>query len=453
MANWLPINHRLRPTAWWGPLLALAVATLPCHAAAADAPARGTVVDIEQLEGTARRAGLRVVAGDRLVLVTDRPARDGDGIDDLPGIFAAAFASWCDHYSLDPQAFPAWRAFGCLMSDRERFHAAGLLPVDGTVPEFANGFCDRNRFWLVDPTNPAYRRHLLLHEGVHAFTLTLRSLAAPTWYTEGIAELLATHRLEAGEFVPTPIPRRAGDVEQLGRIEALRRLRAAGAAPGLADVLSTPPSPRHDIPAYAASWAATAMLAGHPTYAAGFRALEAGPLDASLTARLEASAGWDGALAGRDFDAFTDDIDYGYDFTRSAIDWRAGQPLLARERIVVQADRGWQASGWTLAAGARGAFRATGRCRIGKAGTTDLESEADGITLRYYRGRPAGKLLVAQWAEPADGGRPRFEVIAEGRGGRFTARADGMLYLKINESPGDLADNGGGLDVELGPIP
>ena len=101
----------------------------------------------------------------------------------------------------------------------------------------------------------------------------------------------------------------------------------------------------------------------------------------------------------------------------------------------------------------RGAFRAAGRCRIGKAGTTDLESEADGITLRYYRGRPAGKLLVAQWAEPADGGRPRFEVIAEGRGGRFTARADGMLYLKINESPGDLADNGGGLDVELGPIP
>jgi len=27
-----------------------------------------------------------------------------------------------------------------------------------------------------------------------------------------------------------------------------------------------------------------------------------------------------------------------------------------------------------------------------------------------------------------------------------------MLYLKINESPGALADNEGGLDVELGPV-
>jgi hypothetical protein len=452
----LPINRRSRPSVW-GPLLLVATLSSAggpaATGAAAAPPPRVAGVDVAALETLARRAGLRVVAGERLVLVTDRPARDGDGIDDLPSIFAAAFATWCDHLSVDPQTVPDWRAFGCLMTDREPFRAAGLLPVDGTVPEFANGYCDRNRFWLDDPTNPAYRRHLLLHEGVHAFSITLRGLSAPTWYTEGIAELLATHRLEEGRFVPTPIPRRAADVEQLGRIEALRRLRTTGVAPGLADVFATPPSPRHDIPAYAASWAATALLAGHPAHADRFRALEAGPLDARLTARLEGSDGWDGERAGRDFDAFTDEVDYGFDFNRSAIDWSPGQPLAARERIVVRADRGWQSSGFALSAGARGAFRAAGRCHIGVAGEIDLETEADGITLRYYRGRPLGRLLVAQWHLPPEGGRPRFEILVEGRAGRFTAVTDGVLYLKLNEPPGELSDNRGGLDVEIGPIP
>ena len=154
----------------------------------------------------------------------------------------------------------------------------------------------------------------------------------------------------------------------------------------------------------------------------------------------------------RDFDAFTDEVDYGFDFSRSAIDWSAGRALTARERIKIRADRGWQSSGFMLPAGERGAFRASGDCHIGAIGETALETEADGITLRYYRGRPLGRLLVAQWTSRPDGGRPRFEILAEGRAGRFTAIADGVLYLKLNEPPGELSDNHGGLDVEIGPI-
>jgi len=79
-----------------------------------------------------------------------------------------------------------------------------------------------------------------------------------------------------------------------------------------------------------------------------------------------------------------------------------------------------------------------------------LQSEADGISLRWYRGRPLGRLLAAQWvANPPDGGRPRFVVLAEGAAGDFTAVTDGPLYLKINEPPGELADNTGALAVTL----
>jgi hypothetical protein len=409
---------------------------------------------IDPLVATARRAGLRVLESDRLVLVTDRPFRAGDGVEQLPAVFDQAFASWCAHDGLPVESVPQWRAFGCLVVDRERFRAAGLLPAE--IPEFVNGFCDRNRFWLMDQSNPAYRRHLLLHEGVHAFMLTVRGLAAPAWYNEGIAEYLATHRLDAEgdtvRFVSTPIPDRASDVEQLGRIEKLHELRSAGRSPGLAGVLEAAAGRHHDISDYASSWAAVALFARHPAYAREFAALERGPLDPTFNARLATMPGYDPALAARDFDAFIDDLDYGYDFGRSAIDWSPGRPLTVPESVSIPADRGWHNSGLAVAKGQAYELRASGRCLLGMVGDTRIESEAEGISLDWYRGRPLGRLLAAQWVEkPADGGRPRFVIVGEGSRASVTAVADGPLFFKVNEPPGSLAENADALTVELRP--
>jgi len=406
----------------------------------------------------ARRAGLRVLEGEHVALATDRPLRAGDGVDDLPAIFDEAFAIWCRHYGLDPADHDGWRACGCLIVDRERFRAAGLLP-DG-IPDFVAGHCHGDRFWMADPSNPAYRRHLLLHEGVHAFTLTLRGLAAPSWYTEGIAEFLATHRLEptaggGGRLRHTPVPAKADDVEQLGRIERIRALGRDGRAPGLDDVLATAPADHRDLSAYAASWAAVTMLALHPATAEAFAAAERGPLDAAFTRRLIGSPGWDAPRAARDFDAFTADLDYGYDLARMQIDWSSGGPLDATRDIRVESDRGWQNTGIELAAGARSIWRAAGRCTIGRLPPPDatrLETEADGISLEWYRGRPVGRLLLAQWVErPAGGGRPRFVVVAEGAAGEFEAQASGPLYARLNDAPGALADNEGHLSATIAP--
>jgi hypothetical protein len=419
-----------------------------------------SAADTDAFAATARRAGLRVISGVRLVLATDRPPRDGDGVDELPAVFDQAFAAWCDHYRIAPDTLPQWRACGCLMADRERFRAVGLLPAD--LPAFTNGFCLDDHFWLVDQSNPAYRRHLLLHEGVHAFTLTVRSLAAPPWYTEGIAEYLSTHRLESAaagppRFISTPLPDRAADVEQLGRIERLQRLHATQAAPSLEAVLAATTSGHGDISAYAANWAAVTMLARHPHYAPRFEAVERGPLDAAFTERLAEMDGWDEARASRDFDAFTADVDYGFDFARSAIDWSPGRPLTAAVETQVEATRGWQNTGLRLTAGRRYALTASGQCTLGTvvdpaSGTsTTLTSEARGISLRWYRGRPIGRLIAAQWVDHQAAGRPRFEPLAEGESATFTATADGPLYLMINESPGELADNAGGLSVRVSP--
>jgi hypothetical protein len=417
---------------------------------------------VDPLAAAARRAGLRVLTGEHLTLVTDRPAREGDGVDELPQVFDEAFGVWCRHYGSGPQNHRDWRAFGCLVVDRERFRATGLLP--DSVPDFSNGFCDRNRFWMIDQTNPAYRRHLLLHEGVHAFTISLRNLDTPAWYTEGIAELLATHRLEVAadgsrQFVATPMPQAAADVEQLGRIEAIQRLRAGGEMPGLEGVFAAEGSAHGDMTLYASSWAAVAMLSLHPRYAEAFAATERGPLGRDFTARLTQSPQWDAAGAARDFDAFTDDVDYGYDFSRSAIDWADGAPFggsRAAPRVVkVDAARGWQNSGLRLTRGQRYAVQARGRAKVGQASACPLETEPDGISIDWYRGRPLGRLLAAQWAaspegpDGVQGERPRFLIVAEGATGDFVAPVDGPIFFKLNESPGDLADNVGGFSVDV----
>jgi len=414
---------------------------------------------VEPLTAAARRAGLRVLESRRLALITDRPSRDGDGVEELPLVFDQAVDAWCHHYGLDPRTLADWRACGCLVVDRERFRAAGLLPDD--VPPFVNGFCHRNRFWLADQSNPAYRRHLLLHEGVHAFTITVRDLDTPVWYTEGIAEYLATHRLDRDaedrpRFVASPLPAEPADVPQLGRIEQLQRLR--NDPPGLAEVLQTRGDGHGDIAAYAASWAAVTLLARHPAHATVFAAVERGPLDLTFNDRLAAAPGWDAARAIRDFDAFLQEVDYGFDFDRSVIDWSPGRPLAGQTRVAVAADRGWQNTRLMLEAGRSITLTASGRARIGEipqpppAEPTMIETGADGISLAWYRSRPLGRLLAAQWVDaPSDGGRPRFVVVAEGSRGEFTAVATGPLFFKLNEAPGELADNTGSLDVEILP--
>jgi hypothetical protein len=439
-------------------LICVFVAAVLAWLPAADAlPRNATAADTAaaRFSAAARRAGLRLLEGRHLLLATDRPIRAGDGVEELPAVFDQAFVVWCRHFRIDPAAHADWRPFGCLMVDRERFRLAGLLPDDGRIPDFKNGFCDAGRFWLMDQSNPTYRRHLLLHEGVHAFTLTLRSSTAPSWYTEGIAEFLATHRVERladapPRFVQTPIPAAAPDVEQLGRIEVIRRGRETARVPALDDVFLTPPSAHQSLDAYAASWAAVALLAGHPAHAAALASAEQSPLDEQFTTRLRHTAEWDEARASRDFDAFTDELDYGFDFSRSSIDWSQGDPLVAPARIDVDATRGWQNSGFSLEKDGRHRLVASGRVTVGAIADTKLESEPGGISLRWYRGRPVGRLLAAQWVErPDDGGRPRFLILGEGPQSEFNALADGPLYLKINDAPGDLADNAGSLSVEV----
>ena len=77
--------------------------------------------------------------------------------------------------------------------------------------------------------------------------------------------------------------------------------------------------------------------------------------------------------------------------------------------------------------------------------------EPGGVTIRYYRGRPLGMLLGAVRADTpgATGPNGLLKPLPLGLDTTLTAPRDGTLYLRINDSPGELADNAGSLAVEI----
>jgi hypothetical protein len=105
-----------------------------------------------------------------------------------------------------------------------------------------------------------------------------------------------------------------------------------------------------------------------------------------------------------------------------------------------------------------------------------LESEADGITIRYHHGLPLGTLIAAVRIEKEE--RERLMGLASreqrklseeeaaalqvsaflrpivvGRSAKITAGFPGTLYLKMNDSSGELADNSGELRVRVAASP
>ena len=155
-------------------------------------------------------AGIRTVEGKHLVLYTDVEA--DQAIDELPEVFERAVQQWCAYFCVDPSPFEQWRITGYLMGRKERFETAGLLPPD--LPPFLNGYQRGAEIWVYEQPSPFYRRHLVLHEGTHAFMERQFGGAGPPWHMEGIAELLGTHRWEDGalQLAHFPTARRGGSL-------------------------------------------------------------------------------------------------------------------------------------------------------------------------------------------------------------------------------------------------
>lgn len=395
-------------------------------------------------------AGVRQLESRHLVLTTDLPS--GPQIDALPELFDAAVPQWAAYFGIDPAATADWRVHGVLIGDREKFAALGMLPADVTL---VHGYAKGSEIWLFDQPTDYYRRHLLLHEGTHAFMATFLGGGGPGWYSEGMAELLATHALDATteKLTLNVMPQDRRDVPMLGRIKLVHDAVADGRSLALPKVMKFDNKKQLDSEAYAWCWAAAKLLDSSPRYRERFRKLANHVQDENFNAlvKRQYAADWDELLA--EWQAFVAALEHGYDFARMAIQFERGTPLAGRPREVkIAADRGWQSSGVWLEAGKTYRIAARGRFQIASETSEGVEhpwpSEAGGVTIEYHDGRPLGMLLGA--IVPERGQRATFaKPQAIGLGCEMTPDVSGTLYLRVNDSAAKLDDNRGALTITI----
>ncbi len=398
------------------------------------------------------RLGIRVIPGTHVQLYTDLPS--GPEIDGIPHLFDLAVPEWAAYLGVPADRIAGWQLRGYLMSDPEKFRQAGLLPED--LPPFRHGFQEGDQFWVREQPTDYFRRHLVLHEGVHGFMRDLLGGTGPPWYREGMAEFLATHRYKGGKIAVGIMPARRDDVEGWGRIDAIRRAFQAEQAIMLRDVWKFETRQFLEDEPYAWSWAVVAFLDGHPEYRNRFRDMVAYVPNESVTftRHLEMQLLDELRELDEQWQIFVADIDYGYDFRRNAVTFAPGRELPPEGATCrIQTDRGWQSSELRVEAGKTYRIRAEGPFQIVK-GPPAWISEPGGVTLRYHRGSPLGMLMGNVRLDQSQPGLSDLAIpVRVGRSRYIKPAGSGTLYLMINDHPAEYADNQGEITVQVQPVP
>jgi hypothetical protein len=402
-------------------------------------------------ENRVARAGIRRLTGKRLTLFTDLPA--SEEVDILPAVFDQAFPQWCDYFEVDADKHADWHMTGFLMQDKRPFQASGLVP--DALPRFQHGFSWNYELWLYEQPSAYYRRHLLLHEGTHGFMNTLLGGCGPPWFMEGVAELLATHRWEDGTLTMNYIPNSREEVPMWGRIRAIQDEFAAGRGMTIDGVLAYDTHAHLEAEPYAWCWAAATLLDRHPRYRDRFRELQKLVLRPDLSQRFRQLIDDQWEELDEQWQLLVANLEYGHNVIRTAVDFAEGRPLpTSGTDVLVAADRGWQNSGIRLEAGVTYRLRATGRYQVDDRPQI-WWCEPNGVSIRYYHGRPLGILLAAVRRErPMRNASALVNPAVAGSESRLAPEWSGTLFLRINDSAGELDNNEGTLTVsvtELGP--
>jgi hypothetical protein len=398
-------------------------------------------------DARAAAAGIHKLSGRHLTLYTDF---SGPEIDQLPALFDQALPQWRLYFKVKEDEHADWRLTGFLMKDKARFVKAGLLP--DKLPPFEHGFSWGTVLWVYEQPSDYYRRHLLLHEGTHGFMNSLLGSCGPTWYREGMAEYLATHGWHNGRLTLGQMPQNREEAPLWGRIRVIQDAVAQRRALRLKAVIEIEPTVRQEVDLYAWCWAVVTLLDRHPRYQQRFRQLLQFVREPDFNERFYRLFKTDWQELCEEWQLMVANLEYGYDVARSAVDFAPGKPLPKNEErtVAIAADRGWQNSGLRLDAGASYRIMATGRYQVAKEPKI-WWCEPGGVSIRYYRGRPLGVLLAAVRPEqPAPGSTSallRPSVV--GLGTTLSPPQTGTLFLKINDSAGELDDNAGELKVTV----
>jgi hypothetical protein len=395
--------------------------------------------------------GIRKISGKHIDVFTD--IRNNPSVDELPVVFDAAVPQLEKYFALPAGTLERWRVRASIMQKEnvETFSRGGLLPP--SLPPFLHGYARKRDLWVFEQPSDYYRRHLLLHEGVHALMAEFLHGMGPPWYAEGMAELLATHQWKNKKLTLKYFPVSRDEVPEWGRVKVLREAVTAKQIPTLDEIFDYGHTAHLVVPPYAWSWAATTFFESHPKHGKAFAELqnktELG--DDQFNAQFRAALKEDGPRLAHEWHAFVSEADYGCLVDRTYVTsvplkQLTGQPVSS----TLRADRGWQSAGVKFEANKTYKIKIDGRYVIRQT-PQKWECEPQGVTVHYHRQNPLGMVLGAlidestapEMVSPLVTGAP----LSLGR--EFKAKNAGVLYLRVNELASGLGDNEGQFTVTV----
>ena len=242
-------------------------------------------------------------------------------VDALPEIFDQAFSQWCEYFEVDESSHVNWRARAYLMKSAPELPGRRVGPAD--LPEFGAGFSRGDQIWILEQASDYYQRHLLLHEGTHVFMDRVVGGKGPPWFSEGMAELLATHRFENGRLALNMFPASRSDVPKWGRIEMVQSAFENRRAMNLDRIFAYDSHASLENQSYAWCWAAAVFFDHQMRYQSRFRrfARSAGAPD--FAAEFSQAFATDRPRINEAWRLYVANLDYAYDFQRNEVEFDA----------------------------------------------------------------------------------------------------------------------------------
>lgn len=393
-------------------------------------------------------AGVRIFESKRLKLYTDI---DAETARPLPPLIDQLYLAWEDYFGPLPpdRAGTDFQMSGFLIRDEALFRELGLLPEN---VYFNHGRHQRNEFWLRDQKSDYYRRHLLFHEATHSFMTIMPDALGPVWYMEGMAEYFGTHTLNRqGQAVFRVMPTTEIDFAGFARITTIREDVAAGRFRTIEDIFAFRPAEFLTVNHYAWSWALCIFLDQTPRYHERFQKLGRHWQGTEFARLFHEWFESDRRDLDTEWTLFTHGLQYGYDVTPAAINFQPGIELTDERKVQIEAGRGWQSSGVRVEKGQAYQVIATGQFTLADH-PKPWVSESQGISFRYFDGRPIGTLIGCLRIEEGPAGSANESMLSNfviGRDHQFTAPVTGTLYLRLNDAWNSLHDNRGQVSVSI----
>lgn len=394
---------------------------------------------------------IRRYDGKYVTFYTDLPSTKN--LDGFITILDDTVPELCKHFAFDLPMFDDWHVNAFLMTSKKPFERIAAL--EG-VPDFQFGYSWYDRIFVIDQKYDYYNCFLLIHELIHSFMHETFGALNPRWYSEGMAESLALYRIENNTLQLGIIPSQKSQTPGFKRLETIQKSVRDKAIPSIGTIFRFAPADYRSNVTYSWSWAFVLFLQNHPNYRDIAAKMPYYMMSPAPSERFRTALGDKWSQFNADWFDFAQWLDYRYDFSATLIDYTPGKvsPQIRDRRGIaceVPTDKGWTNSGIAVEAGKT--------YRIGMAGRFELydsrqmvPSEGGGVTYQYIKGRPRGILLMSvlprESEQPTDF-VPWSDTVPVNANRTFKPEHNGTVFLRINDTPGNLSKNRGNLTFHI----